>query len=197
MAINVLMIVGSPLKNGNTFLLAEAFMQGVSSRGATIEEVHVSNLSFKVSGCTSCRQCQRNTEYGCIINDDASAVVKRMIGAHVIVIATPLYFFSASAQVKVIVDRMFSLYKWDNESNTMETVLKGKTLVLLASAFENAGLTMLEGPFRQTADYSGMKFESLLVPDAGTSGQIFKNNPLARSQAFRLGESLGRLGFQK
>ena len=56
----------------------------------------------------------------------------------------------------------------------MKTVLKGKTLVLLASAYENVGLDVLEKPFALTADYTGMKFESLLVPNAGVSGEIGK-----------------------
>ena len=66
-----------------------------------------------------------------------------MIGADIIVMATPLYFFSASAQIKGVFDRMFSLYKWDNDAGTMNTVLKGKTFCLIASAYEDSGLDVL------------------------------------------------------
>jgi multimeric flavodoxin WrbA len=109
-----------------------------------------------------------------------------MPGADVIVTATPLYFFAASAQLKLVFDRMFCLYKWDNDAGTMETPLKGKTLVLIASAFENVGLDALEKPFALTAAYTGMKFESLLVPNAGVSGEI-KNKKGARDKAIALG----------
>ncbi len=101
-------------------------------------------------------------------------MIRQMIGADVIVMATPLYFFSASAHLKVIMDRMFSLYKWDNAANIMQTVLKGKKLVLIASAYEDIGLEDLEKPFKLTADYSGMTYDSLLVPNAGVSGEITK-----------------------
>jgi hypothetical protein len=81
---------------------------------------------------------------------------------------------------------MFSLYKWDNAAGTMVTPLKGKTLVLLASAFEDVGLDTLEKSFAITADYSGMKFESLLVANAGESGEIEKVTG-ARAKAIALG----------
>jgi multimeric flavodoxin WrbA len=109
-----------------------------------------------------------------------------MVDVDVIVFATPLYFFSASAQLKLIFDRMFSLYKWDNEAGTMQTPLKGKTLVLLASAFEDIGLDALEKPFALTAEYTGMKFESILVANAGTSGEIAKKRPDAREKIVSL-----------
>jgi multimeric flavodoxin WrbA len=109
-----------------------------------------------------------------VIDDEAKPVLGRMASADVIVMATPLYFFSASAQLKAVVDRMFSLYKWNNEKNTFESPLRGKTMILLASAYEDTGLDALEKPFRLTADYTGMKFESLLVAGAGVSGNIIK-----------------------
>jgi multimeric flavodoxin WrbA len=136
--------------------------------------VRISSLKFKACGCTSCRMCQESDEYQCAINDDARPVLTKMVEADVILMATPLYFFAASAQLKVIMDRMFSLYKWDNESDLFTSPLKGKTLALVASAYESDGLDALEKPFKMTADYTEMKFKSLLVSGAGTSGDIAK-----------------------
>ena len=82
---------------------------------------------------------------------------------------------------------MFSLYKWDNAAGTMRTVLRGKTLVLLGSAYEDVGLDALEKPFVLTADYSGMKYGSLLVPNAGESGDIRKRSGV-REKAVALGK---------
>ena len=103
--------------------------------------------------------------------------------------ATPLYFFSASAQLKLIFDRMFSLYKWDNAAGTMETPLKGKTFVLIASAFEDIGLEALEKPFALTAEYTAMTFKSLLIPNAGVSGSI-KDKTEIRNKAIELGKQV-------
>jgi multimeric flavodoxin WrbA len=116
-------------------------------------------------------------------------VLGKILAADVIVVATPLYFFSASAQIKLIFDRMFSLYKWDNAAGTMETPLKGKTLAVMASAFEDVGLDALEKPFKLTAHYTDMKFESLLIPHAGESGDI-KNRLDVQALACEFGKKM-------
>ena len=170
----ILILSGSPIKNGNTAQLVKWFCQGAKSKGAQIEIVNTAFLKYKVNGCISCRKCQKIKEYACVINDEAKPVLAKMALVDVIVMATPLYFYAASAQLKLVMDRMFSLYKWDNQTNTMTTPLEGKTLVLLASAFEDIGLDILEKSFAITADYSGMKFKSLLVANAGESGEIIK-----------------------
>src|SRR5271157_2504162 len=179
---SVLIVNGSPKKNGNTAALIEWFSEGAISAGARVEIVQAAFLKYKSSGCVSCRKCQAVREYECSIDDDAKEVLKKMAKADIIVMATPLYFYGPSSQLKQIFDRMFSLYKWDNEAGTMKTPLKGKTLLLLASAYEDIGLDALEKPFKLTADYTGMKFASLLVPNAGVSGAV-KNREDIKSKA--------------
>lgn len=174
MAKKILVISGSPRKNGNTAALIGWFTEGAQSQGAKVEIVNAASLKYKYPGCRSCRACQKRVKYECVINDDAKPVLEKMIHADAIVMATPLYFFGASAQLKHIMDRMFSLYKWDNEAGTMKTLLKGKMFALIASAFEDVGLDALEKPFSLTADYTKMKFKSFLVPNAGVSGEIHK-----------------------
>jgi len=183
----ILVLSGSPKKNGNTAALVEWFAEGARSKGAQIEVVQTAALKHKAVGCTSCRACQKLAKYECVIDDEVSPILVKMAKADVIVMATPLYFFSASAQLKVVFDRMFCLYKWDNEAGTMETPLKGKKFILLASACEDVGLDALEKPFALTADYTGMKFESLLIPNAGVSGDIKKKSSV-RQKAIALGK---------
>jgi len=184
---NILILSGSPKKDGNTAALAEWFTEGAASQGARVELIQAAFLKYKFPGCTSCRLCQKQEAYECVIEDDANLALRKMATVDVIVMATPLYFFAASAQLKVLVDRMFSLYKWDNAAGTMRTVLRGKALVLLASAYEDVGLDALEKPFVLTADYSGMKYSSLLVPNAGESGEIRKRSGV-REKAVALGK---------
>lgn len=189
MAKKILVLMGSPKKDGNTAALVEWVAEGAKKKGAETEIVNTAYLKYRTNGCISCRACQASEKYECAINDDAKPVLSRMTDADVIVMATPLYFFGPSAQLKLIFDRMFSLYKWDNRTGAFTTPLKGKTLVLIASAFENIGLDILEKPFRITADYTGMDFKSLLVPDAGVSGAV-RNAPAVRERAVALGEEL-------
>jgi multimeric flavodoxin WrbA len=190
MAKKILIISGSPNKNGNTQILINEFVKGAREKGSEIEVVHAASLKYKSNGCTSCRACQRSKEYECAINDEAKPVLKRMADVDVIVMATPLYFFSASAQLKLIFDRMFSLYKWDDAAGTMETPLKGKTFVLIGSAYEDLGLDALEAPFKITADYTGMPFKSLLIANAGASGDV-EDKPDALRQAYEFGREIG------
>lgn len=178
---------GSPKKEGNTAALAGWFADGARSEGADVEIVNTAYLKYGSTGCVSCRACQRTEKYECAIDDAARPVLAGMARSDVIVMATPLYFFAASAQLKVIVDRMFSLYKWNNETGEFTTPLRGKSLVLIASAYEADGLKELEKPFRMTADYTGMKFKSLLVSNAGVSGDI-KGNAVVRGKAIELGK---------
>jgi multimeric flavodoxin WrbA len=178
----ILILNASPKKDGNTAAMVDWFCKGASSKGADIEIIRTAALKYKSTGCISCRACQKSDKYECSVNDEAKPVLAKMASVDVIVFATPLYFFSASAQLKIITDRMFSLYKWDNDAGTMQTPLKGKTLVVLASAFEDIGLDALEKPFALTAEYTGMKFESIIVANAGVSGEIAKKRPDAKEK---------------
>ncbi|MFA4991395.1 MAG: flavodoxin family protein [Candidatus Omnitrophota bacterium] len=191
MAKKILILSGSPKKDGNTAILVNWFAYGARSKGAEVEIIQTAFLKYKSFGCTSCRACQKIKKYECVIDDEARPVLAKMVKVDVIVMATPLYFYGASAQLKLVFDRMFSLYKWDNEADTMTTPLKGKTFVLIASAFEDIGLDALEKPFSLTADYTGMKFESLLIPNAGESGDI-KDKKYIRDKAIALGKRAAR-----
>jgi multimeric flavodoxin WrbA len=190
MAKNILVISGSPKKEGNTSLLIEWLAEGARSVGAVVDVVRAADLKHEVVGCLSCRVCQKTAEYRCVIKDEVSACVARFAKADVIVMASPLYFYGASSQLKSVMDRMFSLYKWNNEANTMTTPLKGKTFVFLGSGYEDVGFDVFEKPFQLTAEYTGMNYASLVVQNAGVSGEIIKQ-PGVREQAFGLGKKIG------
>ncbi|MCX5708308.1 MAG: flavodoxin family protein [Candidatus Omnitrophica bacterium] len=190
MAKRILIINGSPIKNGNTATLVNWFVEGARLKGADVEIVNAAFLKYRSNGCISCRKCQKIKEYLCVIKDEAQPVLQKMTEVDAIVMATPLYFYGPSAQLKLVMDRMFSLYKWDNKAGTMKTPLKGKTFALIASAFEDVGLDNLEKPFAITADYSGMKFKSLLVANAGESGEVKKLAGI-KEKALAFGKQVG------
>ena len=186
---SILVVSGSPQKKGNTAALVEWFAEGARSNGAAVEILDAGAFKSKINGCQACRACQTREQYGCVYKDDVKLTLDKMIKADVIVMATPLYFFSASAQIKAVFDRMFSLYKWDNEAGTMRTALKGKTFAVIASAYEEEGFEALEAPFKMTAKYSEMKYASLIVPDAGESGHV-RNAPGFREKAIAFGKNI-------
>ena len=189
MANKILIVSGSPKKEGNTASLIQWFAEGASSKGAELETVMAAFLKYKTNGCLGCRKCQSSEKFECAVDDDARPVLAKIAASDVLVMATPLYFFGASAQLKMIFDRMFSLYKWDNAAGTYKSPLLGKTMVLLASAYEDVGLEALEKPFALTAAYTKMKFHSLLVKNAGVSGDLAKQTDV-RARAVELGKKV-------
>ena len=101
----VLGILGSPRKSGNTSLLLDAVLKGAQDAGAQVESVSVASMNMHC--CVACGKCQATGN--CIFEDDIEAVKAKMIEADGIVLASPNYMLSVTAQLKTIMDRC-SLY---------------------------------------------------------------------------------------
>ena len=101
LSMNILILSGSPRKGGNTELLAEAFAKGAA------EHHHVEILSvhnYNVNPCLGCNACFK-TNGVCAQKDDMTFIYEKMIQADMLVIASPVYFYGISAQLKAVIDR--------------------------------------------------------------------------------------------
>ena len=98
---NILILFGSPRKGGNTELLAEAFAKGASAQHH-VEIVSVRD--YKVNPCLGCNACFKANGI-CAQKDDMTIIYEKMSQADMLVIASPVYFYSISAQLKAIIDR--------------------------------------------------------------------------------------------
>ncbi len=98
----VLILSGSPRKGGNSDLLCDEFMRGASEAGNHVEKIRVSEK--KIGYCTGCYYCQTSGG-ACAIKDDMAEVLQKMIDADVLVLASPVYFYSIAAQLKAVIDR--------------------------------------------------------------------------------------------
>ena len=99
---NILIISGSPRKGGNTEMLVDAFAKG------TMEHHQVEIVSvrdYKVNPCLGCNACFTNDDHTCVQKDDMSAIYEKMSQADMLVIASPVYFYGISAQLKAVIDR--------------------------------------------------------------------------------------------
>ena len=101
MSKNVLILSGSPRKDGNSDILCNEFMRGAAESGNEVEKIRVAEK--KIGFCTGCYAC-RNTGV-CAIKDDMDEVMQKLIDADVIVLASPVYFNSIDAQLKALIDR--------------------------------------------------------------------------------------------
>lgn len=101
MRITVLM--GSPRKGGNTDLLAQAFAEGANQRHH-VEIIHVTELN--IHPCLGCNACFRNQNHECCQQDDMISLYDKLAKSDMLVIASPVYFYGISAQLKTVIDRL-------------------------------------------------------------------------------------------
>lgn len=102
MSKKVLILSGSPRKDGNSDLLCNEFMRGALESGNEVEKIRVAEK--KIGYCRACYYC-RQSEGICAIKDDMTDILQKMIDADVIVLASPVYFYSIDAQLKALIDR--------------------------------------------------------------------------------------------
>lgn len=112
MSKNVLILSGSPRKGGNSDLLCDEFMRGALDAGNQAEKIFL--RSKKVAPCNACYFCNQSGGK-CAIQDDMSEILDKMQAADVIVMASPVYFYSIDAQMKAVIDR--SVARWTNIPN--------------------------------------------------------------------------------
>ena len=104
----VLVISASPRKNGNSDILCDEFVRGAVEAGHEVEKIRLAEK--KVGFCTGCYACQKLDR--CVQKDDANEIVEKMLASDVIVLATPVYFYSMDAQLKALIDR--SVSRWND-----------------------------------------------------------------------------------
>ena len=102
MSKKVLILSGSPRKGGNSDLLCDEFMRGAQEAGNEVEKIRV--VSKKIAPCSACYFC-RSHHGECAHKDDMAEVLQKMIDADVIVLSSPVYFYSIDAQLKAVIDR--------------------------------------------------------------------------------------------
>lgn len=102
MSKKVLAIVSSPRKNGNTELLVDEFVKGAREAGHETEKICLREK--KIAPCLACEACLRNGGT-CVQKDDMAEILPKLIDADVIVLSTPVYYYSICAQLKAMIDR--------------------------------------------------------------------------------------------
>lgn len=98
----ILVLSGSPRKGGNSDLLCDEFMKGAVESGNTVVKINVAQKN--ISPCSACYYC-RDHAGECVCKDDMAEILQNIIDADVLVVASPVYFYSISAQLKAVIDR--------------------------------------------------------------------------------------------
>lgn len=168
---NVLFILGSPRKVGNSEILADRVIKGVEEAGAVSEKIRLSDL--KISPCIACGGCEKTGK--CVILDDMQALYDKIDSVNRIVIVSPIYFYGVTAFTKSFIDRsqaMWSRKYLLNERVAGEIPRKGYFVSVCATKgeriFEGAVLTVKYGLDAMDFSYGG----DLLVRGVDSKGEI-------------------------
>lgn len=98
---NMLIVLGSPRKNGNGETLALAVAAGFTEKGGFIETVRLNDLNIRP--CQACGGCGKTGR--CVVNDDMTALYEKVDAADRLLLVSPVYFYALSAQMKIFADR--------------------------------------------------------------------------------------------
>jgi multimeric flavodoxin WrbA len=194
MSKKVVFIHGSPRKKGNTLALARQAMSALEEMGVASDVIDVARLDFKHPGCVACYKCQASEQFGCHVDDGLARAVATLPQYDAVVLATPIYWFSHTAQVKMLIDRVFSLIKF-GENHEILSPLTGKPLALLATGggVVEENLELLETQWSIPAKRIGMPFVSCLFPLCHYAPGEAANDPALAAKAREFGKSLGAM----
>lgn len=138
----IIALNGSPRVNGTTAALVDEVFKGAVERGAQVKSYHLNNM--KIKGCQSCYACKEQGR--CILRDDMQPLYDEIAEADAIIFATPVYMWQMTAQLKLVVDRLYPFLKPDYSSNLapgkkiLFTVTQGRPdTSMFLHYFEHAG----------------------------------------------------------
>ena len=169
----VLVLMSSPRKHGNTDRLANAFIKGVEENGYSTEKIYVNYQNIKP--CLGCNICQKTNQ--CVQKDDMQDIYKKMLEAKVIVFASPVYFYTFNASMKLLIDRTFAI----------EKTIHDKDFYLLTTGLapEESYFRIIKDTFQKYIDclrVGGNRFvDSILGFQTGNKDDIEKTNALEKA----------------
>ncbi len=178
MSKKVLIISSSPRRGGNSDALCEQFLAGAKAAGHQAEKIFLRD--YKINYCLGCGAC--NTKHSCVQKDDMSGLLDKMVAADVIVLATPVYFYSMCGQLKTFIDRMVPRY----------TEITNKEFYFILSAADDSHTNMqrtLEGLRGFTTDcLEGAQEKAVLYGTGAWKVGEIKNLPIYQ-EAFEAGKN--------
>lgn len=185
MAIKVLVLLGSPREKGNSAMLAEQIAKGANSGNAKVETIYLHGKN--IAPCKGCMSCQKKGSKGCSIQDDMQEIYLKLIEADAWVIASPVYWFTMSAQTKIFMDRCFALPAYQQDP------FRGKRIAIAMTygdedVFTSGCINALR-TFQDAYGYTGSPIVGMVHGSAMDAGQIQFNKKVMQ-EAFDLGKKL-------
>ncbi len=186
MASKIVAFCSSPRKNSNSEILCDQILAGASEAGAEIEKIKLHGMSIKT--CTGCGACSKSVEEPCIFDDDMTALIEKIRTADGIVFASPIYFFTVNAQMKLFMDRWVALFG----GGQYDAIAGKKAAVALTYGAEDvleSGATCAYDMYQQAMGFLGVELVGCAHGSCYEAGAI-KQNVKAMEAARKLGQKL-------
>ena len=185
MAKSIIALISSPRKNGNSTLLAQKIADGAKAAGARVETVNLHRMNIKP--CTACDKCHTADDKFCIIKDDMQKLDKKILSADALIYASPIYWFTVSAQLKLFMDRCYAL------GGPSGYALKGKKMAVALTYGDNdpfrSGAVNALRTFQDAFAYVEARLVGSVYGTGLEPGDILKNKAVMK-EAFELGKAL-------
>ena len=176
MSKKIVVITGSPRKNGNSFAMTAAFIDAAQAKGHTVTRFDAAMSN--IGGCRACETCYK-TGKACSFEDDFETIAPAILEADAVVFTMPVYWYSIPAQIKGGIDKLYSLVVGGKD-------IAGKECALIACC-EEEDMTVLDGvrvPIERTAALIKWKMVGeVLVPGVLNVGDINKTDGCKRAAA--------------
>ncbi len=176
----ILVLNGSPRLNGNTRVALNEITQGIKSNvpGADVTFIDVSSQTL--SGCTNCNACKENGG-NCTTPDDSAKIIQKIYDADVVIFGTPVYFWGVTAQLKMVIDK---LYSKDDQIRQQTHQKKKIGLVTVGeAALDDREYAMIKEQFDCICSYLGWDLRFNQSLSAAGAGEIA--NDKAKMQELR------------
>ena len=169
MSKKIVVITGSPRKNGNSFAMTQAFIEAAEAKGHTVTRFDAAMKT--IGGCHACETCY-STGKACTFDDDFNTIAPAILDADAIVFTMPVYWYSIPAQIKGVIDRIFSLVVGGKD-------IAGKECALITCC-EEEDMTVMDGvriPIERMAALNKWKMVGeVLIPGVLNAGDIDKTD---------------------
>ena len=173
---NIVVITGSPRKNGNSFAMTDAFIQAAEAKGHTVTRFDAA--AKNVGGCRACETCY-STGKACTFDDDFNTIAPAILEADAIVFTMPVYWYSIPAQIKGVIDRIFSLVVGGKD-------IAGKECALITCCEED-DMSVMDGvriPMERMCALNKWKMVGeVLIPGVLNAGDIGKTDGCKKAAA--------------
>jgi multimeric flavodoxin WrbA len=180
----IVILKGSPRENGNSSSLADRVAEGAQTAGAEVEVFYLHSMDIRA--CDACDTC-RETAGACIVKDDMQILYPKLEQAHGIVVASPVYWFTFSAQTKLCIDRWYALEESEGGG------LKGKRFGLVMTYGDsdpyNSGAVNAFHTFQDILHYLQGELVGMVYGSASEPGDV-QGQPDLLQQAYQLGEKI-------